>query len=70
MERPWIYVGAGRTGRRRSAALDLIEPGLLYTLGVDGEPLAILVWADTEERLAAFMPTADALLVSIRLEER
>ncbi|MBA2719466.1 MAG: hypothetical protein H0U52_09545 [Chloroflexi bacterium] len=48
----------------------LTEPGALFALDVDGEPLAILVWAETDERLAAFMPTADALLASIRFEER
>ncbi len=48
----------------------ITSSGPSETTGVDGEPLKILVWADTEERLAAFMPRADALRGSIRFEER
>ncbi len=65
-----VYSDVHLTGTVGSEVFYLTELGLLFALDLDGQPLAILAWADTEDRLAEFMPTADALLASIRFEER
>jgi hypothetical protein len=46
----------------------LPDASQLFALDVDGEPVAVLVWADSDTTLAAWQPVARRLLDSMRFE--